>query len=441
MEPSGPDARVLHSLSGRAQFEKDSAPSLLRGFYLLLAFSFLACTAAISQNVAAQDGPPPVPKAGMFPAPSRLPVVPQEQVISYWTTETGWMSELQLRNNSLQDLTVTPVLRLTDGSEDTLPAVTIKPEEAVSVDLEKAIARAEASGFLGTYGSAVLRYLSPTQASLYAAMMVRRPGRPIAFHIDATGNAESLQTGGSEGIWWLPKSTTNGYLITSNLGGSTIPFVLSVYDPSGKENRQNLSLAAHQTLRFSIRDLVRAAGFESAYGGIRISATTHAGSLATLHFLFDENVGFSALLKMFDYDPKATLAERDYAGTGSWTMRAPMLALSSPDAALAFPRGTQLRPLLFIRNTTEKTIAATLRFNWRSETTTGSAAGPALQLAPYQTREVDVTALQKSGEIPEDANWALVTLVTNSLPDEVVFLPADVVARRIGGHPVTERID
>jgi hypothetical protein len=40
----------------------------------------------------------------------------QEQIVPYWTTETGWMSELQLRNNQLgHDLTVTPVLRLAAG--------------------------------------------------------------------------------------------------------------------------------------------------------------------------------------------------------------------------------------------------------------------------------------------------------------------------------------
>ena len=48
------------------------------------------------------------------------------------------------------------------------------------------------------------------------------------------------------------------------------------------------------------------------------------------------------------------LEERDYAETGVWTLRAPMLALSNPDPALAFPPGTTLHPQLFVRNTTGK---------------------------------------------------------------------------------------
>ena len=57
--------------------------------------------------------------ASRRPTPRRhcLSLVDNEQVIAYWTTETGWKSELQLRNNRLSgDLTVTPVLRQADGS-------------------------------------------------------------------------------------------------------------------------------------------------------------------------------------------------------------------------------------------------------------------------------------------------------------------------------------
>jgi hypothetical protein len=122
------------------------------------------------------------------PRPHQHPPVPpidQEQFFGYWTTETGWTSELQLRNNSPgQDLVVTPALRLADGAETALAAVTIKPQEVKSIDLDAAIAAAAAPQLIGTYGSVVLRYRSPSAASLYAAMMVRRMGHAIAFHIN-----------------------------------------------------------------------------------------------------------------------------------------------------------------------------------------------------------------------------------------------------------------
>jgi hypothetical protein len=155
-----------------------------------------------------------------------------------------------------------------------------------------------------------------------------------------------------------------------------------------------------------------------------VAATAHAGSLDTLHFLFDETAGFSAILKMFDYDPTTPLQERDYAHTGVWTQRAPMLALSNPDPALAFPTGTTLHPQLFIRNTTGKPADVALRFNWRTASATGPAPGPALHLNPYETRLIDVSTLQGPGALPKEANWTSVTLTTMGLPDEIVAVAA-----------------
>jgi hypothetical protein len=140
--------------------------------------------------------------------------------------------------------------------------------------------------------------------------------------------------------------------------------------------------------------------------------------------LFDEKAEFSATLKMFDYDPKAQIKERDYAGTGVWTLRAPMLALSNPDPAVAFPVGTTLRPQLFIRNVTAKPVDAALRFNWRGDDTTGKATGPTIHLSPFETRRIDVAALQDGKTLPQNAHWASVILTTNALPDELVAVAA-----------------
>ncbi len=127
---------------------------------------------------------------------------------------------------------------------------------------------------------------------------------------------------------------------------------------------------------------------------------------------------------MFDHDPQATIEHRDFARTGVWTLRAPMLALSQPDPALAFPEGTTLRPELFIRNTTAKPEAVSLSFNWRNLSTAGKALGPTLRLAPFETRRVDVVALQDGKTLPKDANWTAVVMTTSGLPDEVMAIAA-----------------
>jgi len=354
-----------------------------------------------------------------------LPAADQEQFIPYWTSETGWTSELQLKNNAAgSDLTVTPALRLPDGTESPLVAITIKPQEVQLLDINSAISTAGAPQLVGTFGSLVLRYRSPSPATLYAAVMIHGTGHPIAFHIDGMGESPGMQSGGREGIWWLPKDTTSDYLVVTNQGKAANTLDLSLFDASGNERKQKLQIGPGATTRYSIRKLVLGAGLNGNYGGLKISANSHAGSLDTLHFLYDESAGFSALLKMFDYNPKAKLEERDYARTSAWTLRAPMLALTNPDPALAFPPGTKLQPQLFVRNTTAKILDASLRFNWRTSSAAGKALGPALRLNPHETRRVDLASLQGTPELPMEANWTSVTITTNAEPDELVAVAA-----------------
>jgi hypothetical protein len=350
----------------------------------------------------------------------------QQQFLAYWTAETGWSTEVHLRNNQKSGaLAVTPVLRTPDGTETPLAAVTVQPQEVGVIDLDAAITAAGATQLLESWGSVVLRYRAVHYANLYAAEMIHRNGHAIAIHIDGLGQNPNFQAGGREGIWWLPKDSTSDYLILSNQGDNPIPLDLSLFDAAGNVQKQSVLLGPRATNRYSVRQLRTAAGLSGgSYGGIKVSASANAGSLNTFHFLFDETANFSAILKMFDYDPAAQLQARDYAKTGVWTLRAPMLALASPDAALGFPAGTVLQPQLLIRNTTGKVVSATLRFNWRNDTTTGKAAGPALRLNAFETRRVDIAALQDGKTLPPDARWTSITLTTNSNPEEVVAVAA-----------------
>jgi hypothetical protein len=59
---------------------------------------------------------------------------PQEVFAPFWTSEPGWETELQLKNNLASGPpTVTPVLRLATGEETALDPVTIPSNASVSV--------------------------------------------------------------------------------------------------------------------------------------------------------------------------------------------------------------------------------------------------------------------------------------------------------------------
>jgi hypothetical protein len=397
------------------------SPRRHRSLFVFLVGLILIPLAPRLAQAQSQSSPPTLKPP---PQPPPLPVTDQQQFVSYWTTETGWRTELQFRNNQISDvLTVTPVLRTADGTETSLFPVIVQPQEVKTIDVATAIGNS-APQLIGTYGSVALHYRTATKAMLYAVSMIMGVGHSIAFHIDATGEDQSETLGSREGIWWLPNASATGYLVLTNQGQNSLQANLSVFDASGKSSTQTITLAPRAMNRYSIRQIVAAAKLAGSYGGIKVSATAHAGSLDTLHVLFDENGGFSAVMKMFDYDPSAQIKERDYAGTGKWTLRAPMLALSNPDPALAFPVGTTLQPQLLVRNTTSKPIDSSLTFNWRTNTTTGQSPASALHLYPNETRRIDVAALQDGKTLPQNAQWTSVTLATTGLPDEVVAVAA-----------------
>jgi hypothetical protein len=151
-------------------------------------FASFTLTAAAQLPPANRKAPPPPPP----PA-----ATDQQQFVSYWTTETGWRTELQLRNNQVgHDRTVTPVLRTADGTETTLSPVVVQPQEVKTLDVAAAIGSSTPQ-LIGAYGSVAPRYRTPSEANLYAVAMVMGVGHSIAFHIDAPSTSSSMKPPGS----------------------------------------------------------------------------------------------------------------------------------------------------------------------------------------------------------------------------------------------------
>jgi len=380
------------------------------------------CSDAIPQNPQSSEN------RAKASSPGSTAVHPQpeswEQYVAYWTTEPGWHTELQLRNNlDPGDLVVTAALRTFDGKETALPDVTIKSGDVVSFDLGDNLLKT-APQLIGSYGSIVLRYTSVANRALFAAVMVRDDGHPIAFHIDAYLHSPAPTTASREGIWWLPRDSVTDYLVLSNSGPLALSPRLTIFDSYGRGWSQKLSLAAYQTQRLSVRSLLQKAGLQGSYGGVRLDQADTAAYLDSIHIIYDELGGFGAMMKMFNHDPAITLASHSFGGVKEWTTRAPMLALSDPDAALGFPAGTILQPTVFVRNTSLRTYTAHIRFNWRSATATGKTRPIDLILKPNATQVVDVAALQAQKVIPTDAHWAAVILSAPVQPDDLMALAA-----------------
>lgn len=251
---------------------------------------------------------------------------PQESYAPYWTSEPGWTTELELKNNLLKaPLTVTPVLRLASGKEIALDPVTIPSNTSLSVWVNEGLL-AHASDLLsqpGSYGSVVFRYTSPSAGNLYANVLLSIHGEPISFPMLAHAHWDNLQRkqpGSLEGIWWQPRANLNDVLVFTNNSDAKIVGTLTVSDASGKQSKQSLTLGPRQTRRLSTSDLISKAGLSGNYGGVSFALQSPTDAVNAVHFLYDEVSKFSTSLDLSNRYPQMSLRERAGPDAIHWTM-------------------------------------------------------------------------------------------------------------------------
>ena len=333
------------------------------------------------------------------PSDSRHQPKPQEVYAAYWTAEPGWHTELQIRNNyAAETLEVQVVLRTANGSEIPLPTVTLGPDDDRVLDVGSILASAAPQlRPEDAYGSVIFRYSSRGRGNLFANVMVHRQGQPIGFHFDAYGvDAKAMQS--EESLWWLPRESTQGFILIANVSRSNATARLRVSAPDGTGMDMPVRLGPGEMRRLSLRELAPQLTATAQFGGLSLAGNP-PGALTVNAIEYDDTVGFAANLTVFD---------RGTAGPAeTTTIRAPMVALARPAAELGFPESLTLQPQVLVRNPTPLPISVTRVVNWKSATQTGSAASPPVLLAPGETRSL---ALAPDEQVPANANWATVAL-------------------------------
>jgi hypothetical protein len=306
--------------------------------------------------------------------PAKWNPSPQEVSATYFSLESGWNTDLEMRNNlRRRELTITPVLRAASGQELSLTPVTIAPQHVVSLDL-RTLAQADPKivDNFGSFGSVAFRFNGLDAANLFAAAMVRRDGQPFDFHFDADDAGSVIYTsGGLEGVWWVPDQSSTDYLILSNPSKKTITGSLVLSSPV--ENRRiPLGIGAGQTTRIDVRQVLGPQSI-GVMGGLTLSLPGNE-SLSATQIVFDEVTGLAAIMKLFDREPDDQ--PRNHV------LLAPMMALSQPDQGLGFPSGTILIPKIFLRNAGPGAAQLSLTVDWRDESKSGNFVRQSLTLSP-----------------------------------------------------------
>lgn len=383
---------------------------------ILLAILLLASQIAVSQ---AQK--PAIKYASRSDTPEL-----QHLYAPYWITQDGWGTDVHLRNNLPNSpLTVTPILHAVSGETVKLDSITIAGNEVTVVNVEQALNNALSKAGTSVsqrYGYLDIQYMAIEGHSLFAPVMLHLMGQPVMFHIDPRPAAPQVVAGIYDGFWWNRHAGLQDALILTNDGDEANPTQLVLTDSMGKQIMRQYNLGPQSMLRISVLDLVRSGGLTGDFGGIEIRPA-HPGAFETVHFLYDTTKGFSAMMKIFERVPGADLRKsRAWSRDEGWTLWAPMLALSNPDPGLWFPSGMTLNPYIFVESFAPKPTKARLSLFWRSRTANGKTAPQNIVLTPNTAKKLDVTTMFK--DLPVDANWATVSILTDSGPDEVTAVAA-----------------
>jgi hypothetical protein len=207
------------------------------------------------------------------------------------------------------------------------------------------------------------------------------------------------QTGGLEGMWWVPAQTSTDYLLLSNPSEKTVTGSL-ILSLTLANRRIPFSIVPRQTQRINLRETLGPSSV-GVMGGLTL-ALPGQESLSATQIVFDEVTGLAAIMKLFEREPDDK--------SNNHTLLAPMMALSQPDPGLAFPDGTTLIPRLFLRNAGAGQAEVSLMVDWRSANKSGESVFPALTLSPGELTTINLADPQSRVQLPADAMWGTVKL-------------------------------
>jgi hypothetical protein len=341
----------------------------------------------------------------------------QQVIVPYWTTEPGWNTQVEVRNNRRNGpVTVTPILRLASGREVPLSAISVDQSDSKPVDVGMALAAIMSANSESSplFGSMLLRFDGGDPSNIFAAAIVRRIGSPIAFHFDALAGYQSGIPGSRETLWLLPTKTATTYVVATNTSraASTARFVVSAAD--GKTVVADQPVAPGQSARVSVRDLLPDLS-ANAMGSVSVSMADVNPDFTVIAFAYDESSGFSAVSKVFERDPSEQ--------SGAITLRAPMVALRQPSSALSFPADTKLQPRILLRNASDSAVAPQVSIRWQSPEGSGVSTVDSTSMQPGSLRLISLNDDAKPA-IPPNANWAGVSIQYSGRYGDIVPITA-----------------
>jgi hypothetical protein len=343
----------------------------------------------------------------------------------YWTTETGYTSILEMKNNRVKEtLTARPTLYFRSGEELPLAPVTLGPRQTAVLNINQALAVLPADPRRERQqGTLKLDFEASNEQGIMGTVSVTNPDRGIAWNFRLYAVDSTLPSNPLRGVFWFPDEKTRGLVELQNASEEFITVSLRfeiegrsyVLPPARFAPDQGYTLDLREELHKLGLDGVKSGGIELAYEGA-------ADSLKAHEVLFN-NQGFSTEVDL--------IASQSHGMSHPLALRTPQFAVGPADPRTGLPPETSFKPTLVLHNFDSASMAVTLFVGFQVGNAPTEKQFP-VTLTPGETQVLALQPLLKD-LIPPNARWASLEIQTQAgkgLATALVSVSQD------GGHSI-----
>jgi hypothetical protein len=323
-----------------------------------------------------------------------------EQVLwaVYWSTEPGFLSTLEMKNNRIRDtLTARVSLYFANGHEYYLPPITLGPREAVAVNLNRIMDSLPASVARGAdkYGSIEVEYNGPNSASIMGGVSVVNLDQKLAWNFILYPPRPGSDPAPLQGLFWFPDEDTDGFVAVQNVTESSLTLTPALQIAGANYPATPAVLGPGQLYKLDLRRELRRLGLQGVVaGGIELTYQGEPDGIRAHGVLFNRK-GFSAEIDF--------LRRNTPPAPETFFLRTPRFAFGPADPALGLPPRTDFAPFLALHNFGHYPMNLTLKVGYAVDSQTQEVE-IAITLSHGATRILPLESYLVG--IPPRTHWA-----------------------------------
>ncbi len=319
---------------------------------------------------------------------------------SYWTTQDGYTSVVELHNNLIgQSIVVQPVLLSPAGVRSELDPIQLGPLQNASLDLGTALAKTSARGLRS--GSAVFEYSYKNRAALLAEIYVTEASTTLSYTV--AGSEVGASTKNQHGVFWLPDRQAKAYITLQNASATAEIHVSASFEGTAAQPpflTANLAPNTSQVVEVPLATLsLGRPAAEELFGAIVLKHDAPDGALHASGWIEEEQTGYSNTMTF--YDPGRSRGTSLYG---------PQVFVGQRNDLLASGKRLTIDSYLVLLNTSSTAISPRGQFYFESGGEMTHISLPLTSLAPGQSSLVALGAMQNAGLIPASVSMGSIVI-------------------------------